>query len=133
MKYLKFLVPFLAVMMYSCSNDSGSIIVNNSGGSNNHAPVAPNTPTPPDSVENYSNIVSLSWHCSDPDAGDTLKYDIYFSNANPPLTLMVSDYPLQTYEYGLVEHNLQLYWKVVAKDQHGSTTSGPVWKFKTAP
>jgi hypothetical protein len=133
MKYLKYLVLFSAFILYACNNDTGSTIVNNSGGTNNHAPVAPNTPTPPDSAENFSNIIYLSWHCSDPDAGDTLTYDIYFSNANPPQTLLVSNYPMQTYEYGVVEHNLQLYWKVIAKDQHGAITSGPVWKFKTAP
>ena len=95
----------------------------------NHPPNQPSSPSPVDGASNVNINVTLSWTCSDPD-GDTLTYDIYFgTSTNPPK--VKSDSTTTTYDPGTLEHNTDYYWKIVAKDSHGATTSGPIWHFKT--
>ena len=122
-----------AFFLSSCDNSTGPTLVNNNGNNNgNQAPAAPNSPSPADSSVNQSNNVTLSWHCTDPNAGDTLKYDVYISNSPVP-TLLTSNLVNPSYGIGIVDHNTTFYWKVVAKDNHGASTNSPIWRFKTAP
>ena len=73
---------------------------------------------------------SLTWTATDPDPGDTLTYDIYFGTSpNPPLK--VSNQSAAIYQAGLLEHMTRYYWKIVARDNHGSQTVGPVLSFTT--
>ncbi len=129
-----FIVFIFTACFCGCNNStSPKIIVQNGVTIINNPPNVPSGPTPADRDSSASNILNFSWHCSDPDAGDSLKYDVYLSLNNPPTDVVVSNYPLTTFSFGIVNHNLTLYWKVVARDSKGAATSGPVWEFKTAP
>src|SRR4030043_241263 len=92
-----------------------------------------NSFTPPDGATGVSTTPTLSWSASDPDPVHTLTYDIYFgTELSPPLVLsnqtgtsyqpgqLSSLYPLTTY-----------YWKIVARDNLGSETTGPILSFTT--
>ncbi len=99
------------------------------GGDDNHPPGRPTHPQPANGASNVSNFITLSWICSDQD-GDQLTYDLYFgSSPNPPLYRYnmsgISEY------LGEVARNATYYWKVVARDPGGLTTSGSEWHFKT--
>ncbi len=125
------IIFIMIAYLSSCNNDSGPTVVN-PGNNSNNPPGVPNSPIPHDTATNVSNVINLSWRCADPDAGDTVKYNIYISPTNPP-SQIDSNWLPTTYGYGVIPHNQTMYWKIVAKDNHGATTSGPVWKFTTAP
>jgi hypothetical protein len=133
---LKALILFCILFYFSgCDNSDGQKIVGvgNGNGTGNNPPAIPSEPSPANNATGTSNNITLMWTCSDPDVGDTVKYDIYLDPVSPPMTKVVSDYTPTTYGYGVVNHNLTLYWKVVAHDLKGASTSGPVWTFRTAP
>ncbi len=85
----------------------------------------------PDSLEsNVWTSPTLMWSCSDPD-GDPLTYDVYFGTLSPPDTLISSSQSDTTLARTALVSATNYYWKVVAKDNHGHATSGPVWSFTT--
>jgi hypothetical protein len=99
----------------------------------------PNTPSNP-SPGNHATAVSvdtdLSWNGGDPDAGDTVSYDVYFgTSATPPLRETIGLYAATqssvSYDPGTLSDNTKYYWKIVARDNHGVTREGPVWDFIT--
>ena len=78
---------------------------------------------------NQNTNSTLSWSCSDPD-GDPLTYDVYFgTTSNPPL--VGSNQSNTNYDPGQLDNNTTYYWKIVAKDNQGGFTTGPVWSFST--
>ena len=100
----------------------------------NSAPYVPSSPSPGDGATdvpiNLFNLFGLSWTGGDPD-GDTVTYDVYFeANDSSPDVLVANDldspHAPQTGASGM-----HYYWKIVAKDEHGVTTAGPVWDFIT--
>lgn len=100
----------------------------------NRVPDKPKNPFPPDSSTNIDTniIMVLSWQCSDPDEGDTLRYDVYASNDLPiGGTPIVTDLSNPSYGLGILAASTNYYWKVVAKDNHGGISSGNVWRFRT--
>jgi len=92
----------------------------------------PNTPSNPDPSDGETDVdinADLSWTCSDPD-GDSLTYDVYFGTSNPP-PLVSTGQSQNTYDPGVMNFGTTYYWKIVAFDIHGASTSGPVWSFTT--
>lgn len=98
----------------------------------NHAPNIPGNPSPADGALNVPRFVSLFWSCTDPDAGDTLRFDIYAGTSNPPVTVVGANILSNSYDLGLAPSSTTLYWKVVAKDNNNAFTEGPVWSFTTS-
>lgn len=99
---------------------------------NNQGPNIPTNPSPGDGSSNQPIAISLSWSGGDPDPTDTITYDVHFgTTTNPPL--VSTDQPIATYLPASTNHHTFYYWRVVAKDNHGNSTSGPVWSFLTAP
>ncbi|MBT7790360.1 MAG: hypothetical protein HN757_15930 [Calditrichaeota bacterium] len=99
------------------------------GGSNNNPPGQPYSPYPANRSTNVTNFVTLSWICIDQD-GDPLSYDLYFgSTPNPPIYRY--NMSVGSIYLGEVHRNVTYYWKVIANDSKGLTTSGPEWTFKT--
>jgi hypothetical protein len=90
-------------------------------------PQTPNTPSPADGAIDQNTHLYLSWRCTDVD-GDYLTYDIYFgTNPNPPFYRSSSNY------MGVSDMDCATtyYWKVTATDEHGNTSTSPVWHFRT--
>ena len=85
--------------------------------------------SPPDGATGVLLTSTLSWTAVD-DPGDTITYDVYFGTTNPP-PRQITNYTLTTYMPGLLTHATLYYWKVVARDNHGTQTIGPVLSFTT--
>lgn len=116
------------VLLISCSKDDSTITPTGGG---NSAPNTPSNPSPPDNATNVSRLVTLNWTCSDPNAGDTLRYDVFAGTSNPPTNMYANNILTTSTDLGLVAANTTIYWYVTAKDNHNSFTNGPVWRFTT--
>jgi formylglycine-generating enzyme required for sulfatase activity len=97
----------------------------------NNAPAVPSTPVPTDSGICLTVSPTLNWVCSDPDSGDTVKYDVYLGTTNPPTNAIFTNQNSMTANCGTLSYATTYYWKIVAKDNHGDSTVGAVWKFTT--
>jgi hypothetical protein len=100
----------------------------------NNPPNPPSNPSPANHATNVSINVDVSWTGGDPDAGDTLTYDVYFGNSSPPLFKeTIGPYGATqssiTYDPGTLIEGTIYYWQIVARDNHGITREGPVWHF----
>jgi uncharacterized protein (TIGR02145 family) len=121
--------PEMQTYRYIWKKENGFSIRCLKGDYINQHPYPPSSPDPENGVENQSIYHDLYWKCSDPE-GDTLNYDVYFGTED---TLQcVSTWQSEiTYDPGLLKHNKQYFWKIVARDVHGDTTEGPLWSFIT--
>ena len=97
-----------------------------STGSNN-PPYVPYGERPHNGSTNVPINANLSWSCGDPD-GDSVSFDVYFGTTNPPPQVASN---VSYYDPGTLEFDTRYYWKVVAWDEHGASTSGPIWWFET--
>ena len=93
----------------------------------NNPPYTPYNPIPPDGAENWTGG-GLCWSGGDPD-GDEVVYDVYFGNYSPP-PMIESNYSGNCTDiFYNWEPNTTYYWKIVAWDEHGASTEGPIWSF----
>ena len=125
------IITAFTLFLYSCGEDTTPTQSNNT----NNAPTKPQNPFPADSSINVSigTVMVVSWQqCTDPDAGDTVKYDLYVGNSLPlGNTPIVSDLINPSHGLGILQAGTDYYWKVTAKDNHGATNSSNVWRFRT--
>ena len=108
----------------------------------NTAPYVPANPMPQDGATNQSGAteelrLTLSWTGGDPDPGDSVGYDVYLSkdsalveNKNPSALVSLSQ-ALTTYTTAILDYSSTYYWRIVAKDNKGGSTDGPIWSFTT--
>ncbi|MBU1616082.1 hypothetical protein KJ693_12345 [bacterium] len=97
----------------------------------NHPPNIPSNPLPTDKAPDQPINIGLSWTGGDPD-GDSVKHDIYLDTTSPPNTLASSGQTETTYDPPhILSINTTYYWRIVATDNHDSSTTGPVWSFTT--
>ena len=106
-----------------------AITSTNNTNETNNPPNAPSNPSPADGETNVSITTDLSWQCSDPD-GDALTYDVYFGTSSTP-PKVASNISSTTYDPGTLQYSTTYYWKIVAWDSNGASTSSPVWSFTT--
>ena len=104
-------------------------------GSGNGAPYAPANPSPPHQSINQNINTSLTWVGGDPD-GDPVTYAVYLeADDTSPDTLVCPAVTATTCTPSALIGNKTYYWQVIARDNQGHTTTGPVWQFttRTAP
>jgi len=111
------------------STGSYTLIYESSG--INNPPNVPSSPSPADGVTDIAVNVALNWQGGDPDAGDTVTYDVYLDTSNPPVTKVSSNQSEISYQAMGLSYGTTYYWKIVARDNNGSETEGPVWSFTT--
>ncbi len=90
-----------------------------------HAPVAI-SPTLGATVS--GSEITLDWNATDSD-GDTLLFDLYFGESNPP-QLVAENIEVSTFDV-TTEANTRYYWRVVAKDNNQGVAISRVWNFRT--
>jgi hypothetical protein len=99
------------------------------GGGGNNPPNQPTNPNPVNTAFNQPISLTLTWNCSDPN-GDPLTYDVYFGTSSNP-SLVSSAQSSASYNPGQLINSTTYYWKIVAKDNNGASTTGPIWSFST--
>ena len=97
----------------------------------NLPPESPSSPTPPDGSVGQSPALRLGWTCGgDPD-GESITFDVYVGITNPPVTPVALGEPNASVGLTGLAGSAMYYWRVVARDEQGDTTAGPVWTFTT--
>jgi hypothetical protein len=95
----------------------------------NNAPFQPSDPDPGSGAINVEIDKTLSWTGGDPN-NDTVTYDVYFGkDSNPPK--VVENITEESYDPGILDYNSTYFWKIVAWDDMGYSTEGPIWYFRT--
>ncbi|MBU0497639.1 MAG: hypothetical protein KKC68_07540 [Candidatus Thermoplasmatota archaeon] len=98
----------------------------------NQPPNVPSSPQPSNGATNVVLNADLSWSGGDPEWFDTVTYDVYFeAGDSTPDVLVSDDQTATTYDPGTLALDTVYYWKIVATDNHGAVTSGPIWSFTT--
>ncbi|MCX6671863.1 MAG: Ig-like domain-containing protein [Euryarchaeota archaeon] len=59
-----------------------------------------------------------------------MTYDVYFGTSSSPPIVSHNQSSL-SYDPGTLIYNTLYYWKIVAWDNHGASTTGPLWHFRT--
>jgi uncharacterized protein (TIGR02145 family) len=122
--YLPVFIICISLVLFfaNCSSDDTTSTTPNK------APNAPTTPSPANAVTGVAKI-SLNWSCTDPD-GDALTYDLYLGKTSSP-TLYKAGIKDKSFVPSAMQTSTTYYWKVVAKDSKGASTSSDVWSFTT--
>ncbi len=98
----------------------------------NEAPYTPSNPDPADGETNVHVNPTLSWDGGDPHWFDTVYYDVYLeAGDSSPDVLVSEDQKATSYDPSTLEFDTTYYWQIVAEDNDGATSSGPVWSFTT--
>lgn len=96
----------------------------------NNAPNQPSNPNPTNNTIDVDVNINLSWVCIDPD-GNTLTYDVYLEENDSTPDVLVSENQIETMYNPELFYNTKYYWQIIAKDELGATTAGPIWNFIT--
>lgn len=95
----------------------------------NTPPAVPVLTAPKAGALNFSVTGALTWTATDTETPDNLTYDVYVGTTETP-GAVASNLTAATYSPTLAATTLY-YWKVVAKDPQGATTSSAVGSFTT--
>ena len=129
--------PYSGSYLYECDEDTGSCtLVGQFQGDVevamfvipwNYPPGEPSFPIPMNGSIHVPIDINLSWTCSDPD-GDNITFDVYFGTTCPPPKVASN---VTEYNPGILDFDTTYYWKIVARDEYGAETEGPIWCFTT--
>ncbi len=78
--------------------------------------------------DNYARLIANAVRLGISD----LSYDIYLDTVNPPVNLAAEGYRFKIFDPGVLETDMQYYWKVDVSNDCGDYISGPVWSFTTS-
>jgi tripartite motif-containing protein 71 len=107
------------------------LVLRNHSSDINHAPYNPSSPSPWNGAPNQGLDVNLTWNGGDPD-GDSVTYDVYLeADDTTPDVLVCNDVATASCDPGTLNNGTHYYWRVIVRDEHGATTTGPVWDFTT--
>jgi len=114
---------------FSEPSDPKVVIING-----NQAPSIPSNPSPSNASFDISTVKTLSWNCNDPE-GDEITYDLYLSTCPKPdyYPAFVEELTSAQCENIYLSVDITYYWRVVATDEKGAKTVGPIWEFSTKP
>ncbi len=94
----------------------------------NQPPATPINPSPLNgSIGNPINL-ELSWICSDPE-NDKLTYDVYLGTGFPLTLISEGDSATHVNPESILSIGSNYYWRVIAFDENGNSTTGPIWNF----
>lgn len=119
---------FIIIFLHSCTikipnkNDDGE-------GGNNGTPT-PSNPTPFNGAFDVSLTPQLSWQCLG-NVSNTIRFDIYLDTIPDPYNYFTQVYNNFYYYVSTpLMANKTYFWKVVAKDEYGESSSS-IWSFTT--
>jgi hypothetical protein len=88
----------------------------------------PCNPSPADGAEGVSTIVMLRWGCGFDPEERPVEFDIRLGTSpNPPFFRNTESREFLI----VVDFNTTYYWRIIARDDLGNETEGPVWSFTT--
>ena len=94
--------------------------------------LAPNKPVAINPAANSIEVPrrpTFSWSGGDPD-GDAVAYDLYYDTLSPPTTLRAENLSAVSWtSQSDLNAGGRYYWKIVARDSHGSETSSDIFSF----
>ena len=99
----------------------------------NYAPFPPEllSPRSGGNLTPVNGIVLLSWNCTDVD-NDLESFEVYLDNSNGTTLLKTIPYETLTTEIEVeVEGKKDYYWKIIAIDTNGNSSSSGVYGFRT--
>ena len=102
-----------AAVLVGCQNDESTVAPTTTN--QNNAPNTQNSPSPADGATGVNRHVVFSWSGGDPDAGDTTRYDLFYGSDQNPRNLAVSNTLNTVFDFGLVEPNFVVYWRIRAR------------------
>ncbi len=104
----------------------------------NSPPFEPKSPFPtntavrvPVLAEGQPVTVALNWTGGDPNPWDTVVYDVYFGTSPGSLTQIADSIALAVFDKTDLAEGSTCYWQIIARDDVGTETAGPVWSFTT--
>lgn len=97
----------------------------------NSNPGVPALLSPDSASTDVSVTPKLKWEATDPDAGNTLTYDIYLDTASNPAIAFANVASSSFTVPSSLLATTKYYWKVVAKDGLGGVSESVVWSFTT--
>jgi len=97
----------------------------------NSYPIQAANPIPLDQEKNISISLNLQWEGGDPDESDQLTYEVFLDRNSPPDRLISSVFNNTQLAITDLEYDAKYFWQVIAKDNYGFKTTGPVWQFST--
>ena len=104
-----------------------------SGGGVNSPPNLPANPSPGNMASEVDTVdLVLTWECDDPDAGDTLTYDVFWGLSSEEWSDSSLGLTSEVCIIEELESATSYYWQVVAYDNHGASSDGGIWIFETA-
>lgn len=97
------------------------------------APTVPIAISPHAGARDVRPVPKLKWRSSDPDPGDSLRYEVQLGETPTNLTTIS---PPNLSSSGLFVPNRlkrghDYYWKVIVRDTQGHVIQSPAWKFRT--
>jgi hypothetical protein len=95
----------------------------------NYPPSAATAQSPTQGMTNVNVNADIYWQCTDPD-GDALTFEVYFGTTSPP-PLVASNVTIKSYDVGVMSFYTTYYWKIVAKDPTGLTSTSSIFNFRT--
>jgi len=97
----------------------------------NLSPKIPVNIFPPDDTTGVNIETTFRWQAEDPNENDNLFFDFYLAKGDPNPGLLLPGLTVDSLFKNDLEYDTTYYWKIVAKDQEGDSTSSPIWSFKT--
>jgi formylglycine-generating enzyme required for sulfatase activity len=99
----------------------------------NATPSAPSSPQPEnEAAEIAEGTITLRWTATDPDAGDTILYDVYFGKVRNELELIAEAITeTQVTPSETLVPNAHYFWQVKGRDPKGAMGVSPIWGFSS--